>query len=91
MDRNARLEYVNSIRNNIENCVHGEESLYDFFEGSIYGEDSDGNYIIGYGVSGSSNVVLSTECVMFGDVESEPFSEETSFALKEFKDSLDNC
>ena len=91
MDRNSRQEFANSIRNRIEKYVREGDSLFDALEGSIYGKDSDGNYIIGYGVDGSLNITLSTECVAFGGVESEPFSDETSSAIKEFKDSLENC
>ena len=51
--------------------------------GGIYGEDGNGNWIVGYGVSGSANIVVTPDHVEFGSARSEPFSPETKVALAE--------
>ena len=59
--------------------------------GGIYGEDGNGNWIVGYGVSGSANIVVTPDHVEFGSARSEPFSPETKVALAELRQTLANC
>ena len=46
---------------------------------------------VGYGVSGSANIVVTPDHVEFGCVRSEPFSPEAKSALAELRRTLANC
>ena len=48
------------------------DDLAAHFEGGIYGEDENGNWIVGYGVSGSANIVVAPDHVEFGSVRNSP-------------------
>ena len=48
------------------------DDLAAHFEGGIYGEDENGNWIVGYGVSGSANIVVTPDHVEFGSVRNSP-------------------
>jgi len=61
------------------------DDLAAHFEGNIYGQDENGNWIVGYDVSGSTNIVVTPEHVEFGDAVSEPFLPETKTALAELR------
>ena len=67
------------------------DDLAAHFEGGIYGEDANGNWIVGYGVSGSANTVVTRAHVGFGSVRSEPFSPEAKAAIAELRKTLANC
>ena len=67
------------------------DDLAAHFEGGIYGEDENGNWIVGYGVSGSANIVVTPDHVEFGSVRSEPFSPEAKAAIAELRKTLANC
>ena len=60
-------------------------------EGGIYVEDENGNWIVGYAVSGSANIVVTPDHVEFGSVRSEPFSPEAKAAIAELRKTLANC
>ena len=88
MTREGAVKRANEVREGIENDVDG---LTAHFEGGIYGEDGNGNWIVGYGVSGSANIVVTPDHVEFGSAKSEPFSPETKVALAELRQTLANC
>lgn len=73
------------MRENIEKEV---DNLAAHFEGGIYGEDENGNWIVGYGVSGSANIVITSDHVEFGGARSEPFSPEAKAALAELRRTM---
>lgn len=81
---------ANAIRQRIEDAVEADD-LMNFFVGGIYGEDADGDWIIGYGVSGSGNIVLKGNAVVYAGHRSEPFSARAEAALKELREQLENC
>lgn len=82
MTYEERQKHANEIRQKIENDV---EDLAAHFEGGIYGNDENGNWIVGHGVSGSTNIVVTHDRVEFGDASSESFSPETKAALTELR------
>ena len=88
MTYEERLKQVEEIRQGIEKDV---DDLDEHFEGGIYGEDSNGNWIVGFGVSGSANIVVTPEHVEFGDAKSQPFSSDTKAALAELRKTMANC
>ena len=53
--------------------------------------DENGNCIVGYGVSGTANIVVTPDHVEFGSARSEPFSPEAKAALAELRKTLANC
>ena len=67
------------------------DDLAAHFEGGIYGEDENGNWIVGYGVSGWANIVVAPDHVEFGSVRSESFSPEAKAAIAELRKTLANC
>jgi len=82
MTHEERLKRANEVRQGIEDDV---DDLVAHFTDRICGEDEDGNWIVGYGVSGSTNIVVTPDHVEFGDATSEPFSSETKAALAELR------
>ena len=88
MTHEEAVEQANEVRESIEKDV---DDLAAHFEGGIYGEDENGNWIVGYGVSGSANIVVTPDRVEFGNARSEPFSPETKSALAELRQTLANC
>ena len=82
------VKEANDVRQRIEDAV---DDLTAYFEGGIYGEDENGNWIVGYGVNGSANIVVTPDHVEFGGAASEPFSPETKAALAELRSTLENC
>ena len=82
------VKRANEVRESIENDV---DDLAAHFEGGIYGDDGNGNWIVGYGVSGSANIVVTPDLVEFGSARSEPFSPEAKAALAELRKTLANC
>ena len=82
------VKRANEVREGIE---RGVDDLAAHFEGGIYGVDENGNCIVGYGVSGSSNIVVTPDHVEFGSARSEPFSPEAKAALAELRKTLANC
>ena len=87
MTREEAVRRANEVRESIEKDV---DDLAAHF-GSIYGEDENGNWIVGYGVSGSANIVVTPDYVKFGSARSEPFSPEAKAALAELRQTLANC
>ena len=67
------------------------DDLAAHFEGGFYGDDENGNWIVGYGVGGSTNIVVTSDHVEFGDASSAPFTVETHAALAEFRGLLECC
>lgn len=47
--------------------------------------------IVGYGVSGSANIIVTPDHVEFGSVKSEPFSPEAKASIAELRKTLANC
>ena len=82
------VKRANEVRESIENDV---DDLAAHFEGGIYGEDEKGNWIVGYGVSGSANIVVTPDHVEFGSARSEPFSSEAKAAIAELRRTMKNC
>ena len=82
------MKRANEVRQGIEKDV---DDLAAHFEGGIYGEDENGNLIVGYGVSGSANIVVTPDHVEFGSAASEPSSPEAKAALAELRQTLANC
>ena len=82
-----------SIRQTLEWWIDNESDLMDYFveRGGIYGEDNEGNLIVGYGVCGSANIVIKDDCVEFGSVKSKPFSSQLIAQIKKVKNELKNC
>ena len=76
------------VREGIEKDV---DDLAAHFEGGIYGEDENGNWIVGYGVSGAANSVVTPDHVAFGRARSEPFSPEAKAAIAELRRIMANC
>ena len=79
---------ANEVRESIEKDV---DDLAAHFTGGIYGEDENGNWIVGYGVSGSANIVVTPDHVEFGSAKSEPFSPEAKAALTELRRMMESC
>ena len=67
------------------------DDLAAHFEGGFYGDDENGNWIVGYGVGGSTNIVVTPDHVEFGDASSASFTVETHAALAEFRGLLECC
>ena len=88
MTYEEKLRLANEIRQRIEEAA---DDLAAHFEGGIYGDDENGNWIVGYGVSGSENIVVMPDLVKFGDVCSVPFTAETQTALAELRSLLEQC
>lgn len=88
MTYEERLRQANEIRERIEDAA---DDLAAHFEGGIYGDDANGNWIIGYGVSGSTNIVVTPDHVEFGDAISAPFSTKTKTSLAELRNLLKHC
>ena len=82
------VKQANEVREGVEKDV---DDLAAHFEGGIYGEDENGNWIVGYGVSGSANIVVTPDHVEFGSARSEPFSSEAKAAIAELRKTLANC
>lgn len=73
-------------------CVSHDGDIADFFtDGSIYGEDSEGNWIVGYGVCGSMDIVVCPDCVKAGGFRSGDFSPELASAVADLRNLLGNC
>ena len=81
------VKRANEVRESIEKDV---DDLAAHF-GSICGEDGNGNWIVGYGVSGAANIVVTPDHVEFGCAKSEPFSPEAKAALAELRRTMENC
>ena len=88
MTHEAAVKRANEVRESIERDV---DDLAAHFEGGIYGEDGNGNRIVGYGVSGSANIVVTPDHVEFGGARSEPFSPVVKAALADLRRTLANC
>ena len=88
MTHEEAVKQANEVREGIEKDV---DDLAAHFEGGIYGEDENGNWIVGYGVSGSANIVVTPDHVEFGSAKSEPFSPEAKAAIAELRKTLANC
>ena len=88
MTHEEAVKRANEVRQEIEKDV---DDLAAHFEGGIYGEDGNGNWIVGYGVSGSANIVVTPDHVEFGSAKSEPFSPEAKTAIAELRKTLANC
>lgn len=88
MTREEAVKQANEVRESIERDVDG---LAAHFEGGIYGEDENSNWIVGFGVSGSANIVVTPDHVEFGNAKSEPFSSEAKAALAELRRTMANC
>ena len=88
MTHEEAVKRANEVREGIEKDV---DDLAAHFEGGIYGEDGNGNWIVGCGVSGSANIVVTPDYVEFGGGRSEPFSPEAKAALAELRQMLANC
>ena len=86
MTHEEAVKRANEVRESIENDV---DDLVAHF-GSIYGEDENGNWIVGYGVSGSANIVVTPDHVEFGRARSEPFSPEAKAALAELRCTMED-
>ena len=82
------MKRANEVREGIEKDV---DDLAAHFEGGIYGEEGNGNWIVGYGVSGSANIVVTPDHAEFGSSRSEPFSPEAKAALAELRQTMENC
>ena len=82
------VKRANEVRESIEKDV---DVLAAHFTDQIYGENENGNWIVGYGVSGSANIVVTPDCVEFGDAKSEPFSPEAKAAIAELRRTMENC
>ena len=87
MTHEKAVKQANEVRESIEKDV---DDLAAHF-GSIYGEDENGNWIVGYGVSGSANIVVTPDHVEFGSARSEPFSPEAKSALAELRRTMASC
>ena len=87
MTHEEAVKRANEVREGVEKDV---DDLAAHF-GSIYGEDENGNWIVGYGVSGSANVVVTPDHVEFGSAKSESFSPEAKAALAELRRAMENC
>lgn len=88
MTYDERLKQANDIRQRLEDAA---DDLAAHFEGGIYGDDENGNWIVGYGVSGSINIVVTPDHVEFGDARSAPFTEETQSTLAELRSMMEHC
>ena len=88
MTHEEAVKQANEMRESIEKDV---DDLAAHFEGGIYGEDENGNWIVGYGVSGSVNIVVTPDHVEFGSAKSEPFSQEAKVALAELRRMMESC
>lgn len=85
-------EQCESIRKGMSEWYDEHDDLLDYFgDGEIYGEDKDGNLIVGFGVYGSANIVITDEFVEFGSVRSEKFSERLTRGVRELKHILNHC
>ena len=82
------MKRANEVRESIEKDV---DVLAAHFTDQIYGENENGNWIVGYGVSGSANIVVTPDHVEFGSARSEPFSPEAKAAIAELRQMLANC
>ena len=73
-------------------CAENDGDMMDFFgDGSIYGETDDGEFIVGYGIYGSANLVIGADCVKCGNCVSSKFSPMLKKALEDFREILENC
>ena len=88
MTHEEAVKQASEVREGIEKDV---DDLAAHFEGGIYGEDENGNWIVGYGVSGSANIVVTPDHVEFGSAKSETFSPEAKAAIAELRKTLANC
>ena len=88
MTHEEAVKQASEVRESIEKDV---DDLAAHFEGSIYGEDEKGNWIVGYGVSGSANIVVTPDHVEFGSARSESFSPEAKAALTELRRMMESC
>ena len=88
MTHEEAVMWANEVRESIEKDV---DDLAAHFTDRIYGEDENGNWIVGYGVSGSANIVVTPDHVEFGNARSEPFSPEAKVALAELRRTMVSC
>ena len=88
MTHEEAVKRANEVRQSIENDV---DDLATHFTDQIYGEDGNVNWIVGYGVSGLANIVVTPDHDEFGGAKSEPFSPEAKVALAELRQTLANC
>ena len=88
MTHEEAVKRANEVRESIEKDV---DDLAAHFTDQIYGEDEKGNWIVGYGVSGSANIVVTPDHVEFGSARSEPFSPEAKDALAELRRTMASC
>ena len=73
-------------------CRDNDGNMTDYFDdGAIYGEDEHGDWIVGYGVIGSANIVISKDCVKCGGYSSKKFSSRLQKGLAELRNILENC
>ena len=73
-------------------CRDNDGDMIDYFEdGAIYGEDEHGDWIVGYGVVGSANIVICKDRVKCGGYSSKEFSPMLKKALADFRSLLENC
>ena len=88
MTHEEAVKRANEVRESIEKDV---DVLAAHFTDQIYGENENGNWIVGYGVSGPANIVVTPDHVEFGCAKSEPFSSEVRAALADLRRTLANC
>ena len=88
MTHEEAVKRANEVREGIKRDV---DDLAAHFEGCIFDEDENRNWIVGYGVSESANIVVTPDHVEFGSARSEPFSPEAKAALVELRQTLANC
>ena len=88
MTHEEAAKRANEVREGIERDVN---DLAAYFDGGIYGDDGNGSWIVGYGVSGLVNIVVTPDHVEFGSARSEPFSPEAKAALAELRRTPENC
>ena len=88
MTYDERVRQANEVRKGIEENI---DDLGTHFEGCVYGNDENGNWIVGFGISGLTNIVVTPDRVEFGDAQSEPFSPEAKVALAELRRTIENC
>lgn len=92
MGTNCLQIAANDTRKKLETwCVEHDGDMIDFFTDSIYGEDENGDLIIGFGVYGSANIVVNEHYVKCGGYLSRRFSDRLTKAMTEFISMLDNC
>lgn len=91
MDKRELL--ANLLRDGMEDyCADHDGDMTDYFvDGSIYGEDGEGNWIVGYGVIGAANLLIGRDCAICGGYKSREFSPTLKKGLETFRALLENC